>query len=338
MANLKASEIDAFVRKPGKKYSVILVYGPDTGRISERCNALVKALTKNPDDAFQLTKIDAENLGDPGRINEEANTLGLFGDARTIWVRVGSKNIVSAIEPLLDTIPQNPVIIEAGDLPARHALRNAIEKCAHAVALPCYMDEARDLPALLDDVLKASNLSIDTDARKFMLGALGADRLLSRREIEKVALYAHGQKSISLADVEAIMSDASPLASDMLADSVFTGDSATADDVLSRSLKEGQDAGVLIGSVLRHALTLLDARMAMDRGASMMEVEKKARIFFKRSAAFQRQMQIWTASALESTIATLGEAQANCRKFSHLQASIASRACLTIALAARRGR
>lgn len=338
MASLKASEIEAFVKKPGKKYSVILVYGPDLGRVSERCNALVKALTTHPDDAFQLTKIDAENLGDPGRINEEANTLGLFGDSRTIWLRVGSKNIVTAVGPILDIAPQNPVIIEAGDLPARHALRNAIEKCAHAVAVPCYMDEARDLPALLDDILKSSNLAIDPDARKLMLESLGADRLLSRREIEKVALYAFGRRSISHADVEAVMSDASPLASDMLADSVFMGDSMTADIVLARSLKEGQDAGVLIGGVLRHALTLLDARMAMDRGVSIGEVEKRARIFFKRSAAFQRHMQIWTTSALQSTVSTLGEAQANCRKFSHLQASIASRACLTIALAARRGR
>ena len=45
---------------------------------------------------------------------------------------------------------------------------------------------------------------------------LGADRALSRGEVEKLALYAHGRGTVEVDDVEAIVGDASELALDKI--------------------------------------------------------------------------------------------------------------------------
>jgi DNA polymerase-3 subunit delta len=132
------------------------------------------------------------------------------------------------------------------------------------------------------------------------------------------------------------MADASALATDMLTDAVFMGDSVGADVALHRSLKEGQDAGVIVGALLRHALVLAKSRIGLDRGQTIQDVERQARIFFKRSASFQRHLSLWSLSSLENAITTLGEAQAACRKNAALGESLVSRACLTLAIAARR--
>jgi DNA polymerase III subunit delta len=337
MVALKGADIDRFVRSPDPRYSVILVYGPDSGLVHERSRTIARAKVDNPDDPFQLIRMDGDDLGgDTSRIVDEANTLGLFGGKRAIWLRLGSKQIVSALEPLLKEKPENPVIIEAGDLAAKHALRALAEKATYAAALPCYSDEGRDLPRLIDEILAEHGLKASSDAKALMVGYLGADRLLSRREIEKLALFARGKSAVSVEDVEEIMADASALATDRLTDAVFLGDSTGADIALFRSLKEGQDASVLIGALLRHAITLAKSRMSLDRGQSMPDVERQARIFFKRSAAFQKQLSLWTLASLESAIATLGDAQAACRKNASLGESLVSRACLTLAIAARR--
>ena len=339
MAALKGAELERFLRKPDRKYSVILVYGPDAGLVNERSRALAHGLVTDPSDAFQLIRIDGDDVGsDTTRILDQANTLGLFGGSRAIWVRIGSRNILAAVEALLVRPLENPVVLEAGDLPTKHALRNAVERTAHAVALPCYADEARDLPRLIDEIMSAHTLRVSPEARSLMTSLLGADRLLSRREIEKVALYAFGRSVVEVTDVEAVMADASAMAIDMLSDAVFSGESDAADSLIFRSFKEGQDASMLIGAVLRHAMLLGKARIALDRGASMSDVERNARIFYKRSAAFQRQLSVWTVSNIESAIATLGEAQAACRRNANLGESLASRACLTVTLAARRQR
>jgi DNA polymerase-3 subunit delta len=337
MAALKGSDIDRFVKKPDRRFGVVLVYGPDIGLVHERSRIIARSLVNDPDDAFQLIRIDGDDLGgEISRIVDEANALGLFGGTRAVWVRLGSRQIQAALDPLLSTKPENPVVIEAGDLPAKHPLRIAVEKTAHAVALPCYIDDGQAIPRLIDDVLAEHRLRASADARALMVSLLGADRLLSRSEIEKLALYARGKATVEVDDVEAVMADASALATDMLTDAVFIGDTSAADSALRRSLKEGQDAGVIVGAMLRHALLLAKSRLALDKGVSMSDVERNGRVFYKRSAVFQSQLKLWTLNSLESAITTLGEAQAACRKSAALGESLASRACLTLAIAARR--
>ena len=51
-------------------------------------------------------------------------------------------------------------------------------------------DEARDLEGMVREVLAAAKLHIRPEAKRLLLARLGADRALSRAEMEKLALYA----------------------------------------------------------------------------------------------------------------------------------------------------
>ena len=65
-------------------------------------------------------------------------------------------------------------------------------------------------------MLGAAGLTITPEARELLLSRLGADRALSRSEIEKLALYAGGKGTIEIDDVEAVVGDASELAIDTM--------------------------------------------------------------------------------------------------------------------------
>ena len=52
------------------------------------------------------------------------------------------------------------------------------------------------------------DLTITPDARALLLSLLGGDRMASRNEMQKLALYAHGQTSVDVDDVMAVASDA----------------------------------------------------------------------------------------------------------------------------------
>src|SRR5262249_60891904 len=87
--------------------------------------------------------------------------------------------------------------------------------------------------------MRASNLTISTDARDALISLLGADRLASRNEVRKLALYALGQKSIGLADVMAVVADASQIGIYGLVDGVFFGRMAGADTEFSKGRAGG---------------------------------------------------------------------------------------------------
>src|SRR5258705_470150 len=83
-----------------------------------------------------------------------------------------------------------------------------------AEALTCYVDAEKEIARLIDDEMREAGLTIAPDARTLLVPLLGGDRLASRSEIRKLALYAHGQERVELDDVVAVVADASMLALD----------------------------------------------------------------------------------------------------------------------------
>ena len=338
MAKLtRSGEVDAFVRKPDRQFRVYLVYGPDSGAVSERSRAIARALVDNPDDPFQLVRMEGDDLaGDPERLADEAFTVPLFGGKRTLWIRLGAKNLAPALEPLLKTAePEAKIVIDAGDLAPKHAVRAMVESSKFGMALACYLDEARDVAALIGDTFREAQVSASRDVVTLVASLLGSDRLQTRQELQKLVTFAGTGGTLTADDVETLMADASALAFDTLIDAVFTGQAAEADHALARMVAEGNDAGVILGFALRHAMALQKSRIALDGGTPMDSVMRSARIFFKRQAAFQKQMRIWTLDALDSAIAQLADAVMTTRRQAAMGESAASRALLRIALAAR---
>ncbi len=225
MTAIKASDVDRFIARPDAGTPIVLIYGPDAGLVRERVDALVRASVDDPNDPFALARIEGEELSaNPSRLIEEAHTVPLFGGRRAVLVRAGTRNIAAALEPVIAS-PSNEcrVIIEAGNLSKSAPLRALCEKAKVAAALPCYPDGEAAIARLIDDELRAGGLTIAPDARAALLALLGGDRLASRNEIRKLALYAQGQARIELADVLAVTSDASTLALDGVLDASFAG-------------------------------------------------------------------------------------------------------------------
>src|SRR5215471_4220591 len=192
MVALKGSDIERFVARPDRARPIVLVFGPDAGLVHERAEALIRASVDDPKDPFQLARLDGDDLaGEPARLVEEANTIPLFGGRRAVWVKAGSRNFAPAVEALVGAAsPDCPVVIEAGDLRRSAPLRAICERAKNAVALPCYADTERDLVRLIDDELREAGLAISAEARAALLPLLGGDRLASRHEIGKLAMFA----------------------------------------------------------------------------------------------------------------------------------------------------
>ncbi len=339
MAALKSGEIEGFLKKPSDRYPIILVYGPDQGLVNERVRRLCQFWIKDPNDPFQLIKMDADHLSqDPQRLIDEALTIPLFAGHRVIWLRMGTSTVlVETIALLCSTaLSDLTLIIEAGDLAPRHLLRAQIEKAPQSIALPCYADEGRNLEDLIDKILSQAGQKIERDARQALVERLGADRLMSRQEIEKLSLYAQGQNHISLADVDAVMADTGVINLDRLIDATFSGQSADCDEMLRRCLAEGLDVGYIVSALLRHALTLQSSRLMRDAGKDMRSIEQAARVHFRRQPAFQKQVNHWSSTALDKAVLYLSETQALSRKNAGLASAVLSRCCLQLSLASRR--
>ena len=338
MVAVKASDVESFLARPDPAPPVVLVYGQDAGLVSERVSALIKASIDDPNDPFSLVRLDGDDLaGAPARLVEEAQTIPLFAGRRAVWVKVGSRNVAAAVEALLALpVIECRVVIEAGDLRRNSPLRVACERAKQAAALPCYPDTERDLARLIDNEMRAVDLVITPDARAVLIPLLGGDRVASRNELRKLALYARGRSAIDVDDVAAVVSDASTLALDDLVDTAFAGRPADLEARLGKVRTAGTPTGSIFFAAQRQLALLHRWRTAIEAGAQFSLDNAQPPVNFRRKRLVEAALKQWNAARLGAAMAELAEAVLAARRAPTLADTIAERALLAIAVKARR--
>lgn len=343
MAKLSTSEIDFYLRKPNPAHRLILIYGPDHGLVVERGKALVKASGVDINDPFALIQLDLASIeADAGRLVDEAGTMSMFGGARTIWLRnVGAeKSVAQAVSLALENPSQDAmIVVEAGDLKPSSALRKNVEASKTAVAIPCYQDDARSIQNLLDQVTAEFGLKLEIEARQALMAQLGGDRLASRGEIEKLCLYAKGQETITMEDVETIVGDVSDKPVGSAIDSVLQGNSASLDKNLNQLFASKTVPFVLISSLMREFKSLAVMRATMDRGRPASAVVSSARppVFFKRKDLVTQALNIWTSEALGRALMRIENAILETRQRGAPEETIARNLFLALTVETARG-
>lgn len=341
MTAIRPAEVDAVLSRIDPLRPVILLFGPDSGLVRERAQAYLKRALAGSDDPFGLIRLDGDEIaGNPVRLIEEAATVALFGGRRVVSLRVGSKNIVPALEPVLAAPPSDAiVVVEAGDLKRGAPLRTLGESSPRVAAIVCYADTERDISRLIDTMVTEAGLSIERDARADLMALLGGDRLASRGEIAKLILYATGDARITGAHVRAIVGDASNLALDDISDAALSGNGRDAAGAFAKAMGEGIRPDAVLGATVRAAQALHVLRLNVEGGAGVERAVESARpaIHFRRKAQVEAALRSWTAARLATAFVALDEALLAARRNATLAPSIAERALLNLASAARRG-
>lgn len=337
MVAIKSQEADSFLTKLPRHVFLYLVFGSDAGLVSERARHILRQSVEDPGDPFQLVRMRGDDVAiDPLRLLDEANTIALFGGRRAIQIDLGGKQIAPALEMLVLAPPSDcTVIVEGGTIKSDSPLRKLVEREKTTVSIECYPDDAKAIARLIHDTLNAAGLAIDADARDALGELLGADRLTTRAELEKLVLYCHGKKSVTLHDVETMIADASALAIDTAINGAFSSNMAAIEETGTRAFAMGNDPNALLAAALWRAVSLHRARLDFENGISSNSNFGGRSGGYDRNPAFKSQMQSWSAMALQRSIVNIQDAITKVRREPRLAEILTIRVLWTLALANR---
>lgn len=346
MAQKKAHEVDSWLARPDSAIAIVLIYGPDRGLVAERAAAFARKTGLPLDDPFSVVRLDAAEIDrGEGRLLDEARTVPMFSDRRLLWIRnAGAQKALAddvkslIAQPAADAI----VLIEAGELKKGAALRTAIEAGAGAMALPCYADEGRSIDAVIDGELATAGMTMALDARQALRRNLGGDRLASRAEIQKLALYAYGKAEITLDDIRVMTGDVSGQSFEDAIDAAIDGQIDTFDTAFTRQCQAGSHPFQALGSAMRLLQSLHSMRGVMDQGggnAASAVGAHRPPVFFARRKLVEQALQRWSGAALNRALARLQTAVLETRRRPDLAIALTRQALLGIAVeGARLGR
>ncbi len=340
MAEIKSHEFEGFLQKTVRLYRIYLIYGPDRGLVSERAGMIAGKTGIDQNDPFSLTKLDVSDLQkDPGRLVDEAQSIGLFGGEKLIWVRGASneKYLLDAVTFLIGAaLDAASIIVEAGDLKKGSGLRKAVEAARNtAVAIPCYADDGRALNTLIDSELSAEGLGITPAARQALVALIGGDRIASRNEIRKLALYCRGMTTIEDHHVTEIIGDASAISVDDAVDAILSGNSNAFLHAMQKITSSKTSVFLVLQACLRQFQLLDTMRAEMDekRTAPAQIMQTLGRnLHFRRKPIIEQALKSWSADAISRETKRLQSAVLQTRQRQILEDSIAMQTLLSTTL------
>ena len=334
---LKAAQVETFLRAPDAKAQLVLIYGEDEGLVRERAVKLAKTVVEDLKDPFRVIEMGSAQLKeDSSRLRDEAAAISFGGGRRVIRLRdIGDAQAPAIADFLKDPAGDALIVIEAGSLPSRSKLRQAVEKAGNGMALPCYADSGRDLEGLISAVMEDHKLRIDRDATRYLVANLGSDRMISRSELEKLALYAFKDGQVTLADAMDCVGDSSARHYDDVIQAVSQGNVVNLDTALTRLTEEGLNPVGALRMMLGYFQKLHLVKGQITQGANTEQAMKSLRppLFFKAADQFRANLNNWAVPTLQRALQILLEAEKDCKSGLAVPETIAHRAMIKIAVA-----
>ncbi|MBV8122043.1 MAG: DNA polymerase III subunit delta [Alphaproteobacteria bacterium] len=332
---LAPARLGAFLKGPDPAIGAVLLYGSDAGLVRERADILARSVCSDLADPFRVADLGSAALAaDPARLADEAAQWSLTGGRRVVRVRGAGDGVTRIFVGFLADLPGEAlVVVEAAELSAGSSLRRTFEESPRAVAIGCYPDAPRDRAAVIQQTLLAHRVTASRDATLYLIDHLGEDRLLTRSELDKLALYAGDGGRVELDDAILSVSDSAALELDDAVMAAAEGEAGRLERVLARVLQEGESPVTIIRAVLRYLHRLHALSLRVGRGTSIEDAIRSARppIFFKHQEGVRRQLALWREPRLRTAMAHLAAAEVQMKTTGLPAETLCREALLTVA-------
>jgi len=332
VAKIEPRRAAAFLADPGVACRLVLLTGDDAGLIRERAEALLRAASGA--DPMRAAEFSAREVArDAALLAGEAATPALTGGPRAMRVRDAGDGLLAAAKVALAGRGPGLVILEAPDLPRRSKLVTAVEGSPAGAWLECWRERGAELAASAARLLRELGAEADGAAAALLAERAGEDRLLLRREAEKLALYAGPGGRIGAEEVLAVVGEGGGLELDEALLAATAGDVAATDRALAAVFAEGTNPVQVIRAALRHLRRLRQAAEAVAAGASPQAAMEGLRppVFFRAKPMFERSLQRWGPARLEAAGSALLRVERQAKTTGLPDAVLARHAVLALA-------
>ncbi len=339
---LSPREASGYFARPDPGKTGILIFGEDAMRVALKRQELIAALIgPEGEGEMRLTRIPAAELRkEPALLGDAIKSVGFFPGPRVAFVEDANdtvlKHIAAAVEDWQPGDAQ--IVVTAGQLPAKSALRKLFEGHPNAFAAALYNDPPSR--AEIEAELTRAGLTRPDGAAMEMLTALSReiDPGDFRQTLEKIALYKLGDDAPLTPDEVTLCAPGSTEADlDDVLNIVAEGRTGEIGPVMSRLEAQGTAAVTLLIMATRHFRALHTA--ASDPGGVGQGMGRlRPPVFGPRRDRMSRQASGWGMYRLEQGLQMLLETDLSLRSAGQHGPALAivERAFIRLAMLGRR--
>jgi DNA polymerase-3 subunit delta len=298
-----------YFRKPDPTHTALLIFGADPMRVADKRQQAILALVgPQGEEEMRLTRINASDLRkDPALLDDAIKAQGFFPGHRVAFVEDATDGMAKVIDAALSDWQQGDaqVVISAGQLTAKSALRKVVEGHRNAVAIGLYDDP----PTIADIEQALAKTNIPQPDRDVMDALMALAATLEpgdfRQTLEKVSLYKRGDDTaLTIADIMANAPQSAEVDVDDVLEIVATGQADKLGPLLRNLYAQGVAPVTLCIGAMRH-FRLLHI-VASDPGGPASGIGRlRPPVFGPRRDKIIRQASHWGRDRLERALTAL---------------------------------
>lgn len=338
---LSGGQAQGYLRKPDPAHTGLLLFGADPMRVAgKRQEAILALVGPNGDDEMRMTRIAGADLRkDPALLGDAIKAQGFFPGHRVAFVEDATDGLAKVIDAALaDWQPGDAqVVVTAGQLTAKSALRRLFEGHGNAVAIGIYDDPpSRDEIEQALHVARLSSTNRDVMDQLFAL-ANSLEPGDFRQTVEKLGLYKRGDSEpLTLADVMACAPQSADVDVDDVLEVVAMGRTDQLGPVLRNLYAQGVAPVTLCIGAMRY-FRQLHAVASDPGGAAAGAGRLRPPVFGPRRDRIVRQASAWGRDRLEKALTALTDTDLQMRSAGATpDQALMERALIRLAMLARR--
>jgi DNA polymerase-3 subunit delta len=219
------------------------------------------------------------------------------------------------LEPVLGVLAELPpdlsLVLICRDKPAAKLLKavKAAKGEVHEFEAP----KARDMPRVLVSEAQRLGLRLEPAAARMLVERMGANSVRLRNELERLALWAGEDASVTAADLEEMVTDTSEAAVWSLSDALIEGDAAAALRIGERLIGQGENVTGLIYGLASRLRSACAAAAQLEEGIPAKEVESKLKMHPYAAKQLVRRLDGTDLAGLRAGMETLADLELWCR-------------------------
>lgn len=169
--------------------------------------------------------------------------------------------------------------------------------------------ELAELPQWIGRRFRAAGLACDAEGLELLAARVEGNLLAAQQEIDKLALLHPPGTALDVDQIRAAVADGARFDVFQLGDAALAGDAERAVRVLGGLREEGTAAALVLWSLVRETLVLVDAGIRASRDTSPERAVQGAGVWQSRSGLYVRALKLHKPGALRRLLRMAGRAE-----------------------------
>ena len=318
---IKSENLINFIKNNFDSFKFILLYGPNIGLINLLFNQVIKELSIDVNDPFNVSKFYTQNLIDDSYILiDTITTFTMMSEKRIILLDLSNnplrKNIIDNIMTSLSSeIADYLVIIKADNLGAVNELVKFTLNSKFGVLVPCYEETTYQIKSEISIILRENKYKFSDTFISHLSTKFSNDSSINKMEFDKLKKFLINNKEVTETLLLNLITDNTSVNLNKLSNFCALGDVKSALFFYEKTLGSSISPIVVIRTMVKHFKIIERVLCDIEDGQNIDDAINniKPTIFFKDKPLISNQARLWSLPKINLILKRLADTEIKCK-------------------------